>query len=197
MPKRASCLIIGRHPQVPREVRVVCKQLTGILQLGDCCSHLNIKAQGSKIMTPPEFEAAAGCSKGKNWKVSFGALLQLVSGHASCSLSVVMHHAACQWSCIMQPVSGHASCSLSVVMQPVSGHASCSLSVVMHHAACQWSCIMQPVMGHASCILSCIMQLVSGHELVSGHASCIMQPVSGHASSSLPGCQLHGLRERG
>ena len=103
MPKRASCLIIGRHPQVPREVRVVCKQLTGILQLGDCCSHLNIKAQGSKIMTPPEFEAAAGCSKGKNWKVSFGALLQLVSGHASCSLSVVMHHAACQWSCIIQP----------------------------------------------------------------------------------------------
>ena len=85
MPKRASCLIIGRHPKVPREVRVVCKQLTGILQLGDCCSHLNIKTQGSKVMTPPEFEAAAGCSKGKNWKVSFGAA------------------AACQWSCIMQP----------------------------------------------------------------------------------------------
>ena len=85
MPKRASCLIIGRHPKVPREVRVVCKQLTGILQLGDCCSHLNIKTQGSKVMTPPEFEAAAGCSKGKNWKVIFGAA------------------AACQWSCIMQP----------------------------------------------------------------------------------------------
>ena len=83
MPKRASCLIIGRHPQVPREVRVVCKHLTGILQLGDCCSHLNIKTQGSKIMTPPEFEAAAGCSKGKNWKVGFVAA------------------AACQWSCIM------------------------------------------------------------------------------------------------
>jgi len=85
MPKRASCLIIGRHPQVPREVRVICKQLTGILQLGDCCSHLNVKTQDSKILTPPEFEAAAGCSKGKNWKVSFGAA------------------AACQWSCIMQP----------------------------------------------------------------------------------------------
>ena len=85
MPKRAACLIIGRHPQVPREVRVICKQLTGILQLGDCCSHLNVKTQDSKILTPPEFEAAAGCSKGKNWKVSFGAA------------------AACQWSCIMQP----------------------------------------------------------------------------------------------
>jgi len=176
MPKRASCLIIGRHPQVPREVRVVCKQLTGILQLGDCCSHLNIKAQGSKIMTPPEFEAAAGCSKGKNWKVSFGALLQLVSGHASCSLSVVMHHAACQWSCIMQPVSGHASCSLSVVMQPVSGHASCSLSVVMHHAACQWSCIMQLVSGHASCSLSVVMHHAACH------GSCIMQPIMHHAA---------------
>ncbi|KAL0024429.1 hypothetical protein WJX77_002107 [Trebouxia sp. C0004] len=70
MPKRASCLIIGRHPQVPREVRVVCKQLTGILQLGDCGSHLHIKTHGSKIMTPPEFETAAGCSKGKNWKAN-------------------------------------------------------------------------------------------------------------------------------
>ena len=154
MPKRASCLIIGRHPQVPREVRVVCKQLTGILQLGDCCSHLNIKAQGSKLMTPPEFEAAAGCSKGKNWKVSFGALLQPVSGHA-----------ACQWSCIMQLVSDHASCSLSCIMQLVS-----------------WSCIMQLVMqlvsGHASCSLSCIMQLVSW----SCSLSCIMLLVSGHAA---------------
>ena len=70
MPKRASCLIIGRHPQVPREVKVVCKQLTGVLQLRDCCSHLSIRAPGNILMTPPEFEAAAGCSKGKNWKVS-------------------------------------------------------------------------------------------------------------------------------
>ena len=69
MPRRASCLIIGRHPQVPREVKVICKQLTGVLQLGDCCSYLNIATQGS-TMTPPDFEAAAGCSKSKNWKVS-------------------------------------------------------------------------------------------------------------------------------
>ncbi len=73
MPKRASCLIVGRHPQVPREVRVVCKQLTGVLQLGDCCQHLTIKANGNKVLTPPEFESAAGCGKGKNWKV--GCLL--------------------------------------------------------------------------------------------------------------------------
>ncbi len=91
MPKRASCLIIGRHPQVPREVRVVCKQLTGILQLGDCCSHLNIKTQGSKIMTPPEFEAAAGCSKGKNWKVSFGAACSLSEHHAGPSPAPAPH----------------------------------------------------------------------------------------------------------
>ena len=67
--KRASCLIIARHPQVPRELKVTCKQLTGVLQLGDCCTHLTIKMQGGELMTPPEFEAAAGCSKGKNWKV--------------------------------------------------------------------------------------------------------------------------------
>lgn len=67
--KRASCLIIARHPQVPRELKVTCKQLTGVLQLGDCCTNLTIKMQGDKLMTPPEFEAAAGCSKGKNWKV--------------------------------------------------------------------------------------------------------------------------------
>lgn len=67
-PKRASCLIIGRHPHVPREVRVICKQLTGRLQLGECCQHLTILAPGNELMSPPEFEAAAGCSKGKNWK---------------------------------------------------------------------------------------------------------------------------------
>ena len=70
MPKRASCLIIGRHPQVPHEVNVTCKQLSGVLQLGQCCSHLSIKVGGNQLMTPPEFEAAAGCSRGKNWKVS-------------------------------------------------------------------------------------------------------------------------------
>ena len=68
-PKRASCLIIGRHPQVPQEVKIICKQLTGRLQLGECCQHLNIIASGNQVMSPPEFEAAAGCSKGKNWKV--------------------------------------------------------------------------------------------------------------------------------
>ena len=69
MPKRASCLIIGRHPEAPKEVRVICKQLTGLLQLGNCGACLCIKVPGSKVMTPPEFEATAGCSKGKNWKV--------------------------------------------------------------------------------------------------------------------------------
>ncbi len=37
-------------------------------------------------MTPPEFEAAAGCSKGKNWKVSYST-----AGACQCL------------SCIMQP----------------------------------------------------------------------------------------------
>ena len=69
MPKRASCLIIGRHPEAPKEVRVICKQLTGLLQLGNCGARLCIKVPGSKVMTPPECEATAGCSKGKNWKV--------------------------------------------------------------------------------------------------------------------------------
>ncbi|KAL0031901.1 hypothetical protein WJX79_004281 [Trebouxia sp. C0005] len=117
MPKRASCLIIGRHPQVPREVRVVCKQLTGILQLGDCCSHLNIKTQDSKIMTPPEFEAAAGCSKGKNWKANIKVqgsngrnqmlkvwlpgLMQLVGDHAKAAVARDAHI-----STLLDPQSG-------------------------------------------------------------------------------------------
>jgi len=69
--KRASCVIIGRHPQAPREVRVACRQLVGTLLLGDCCQQLKIQVSvlGNKLLSPSEFEAAAGCSKGKNWKV--------------------------------------------------------------------------------------------------------------------------------
>lgn len=102
-PKRASCLIIGRHPHVPREVRVICKQLTGRLQLGECCQHLTILAPGNELMSPPEFEAAAGCSKGKNWKANIKVqgnngknqmlklwlpgLMQLVGDHAKAAVA--------------------------------------------------------------------------------------------------------------
>ncbi|KAL0048769.1 hypothetical protein WJX82_010587 [Trebouxia sp. C0006] len=74
--KRASCVIIGRHPQAPREVRVACRQLVGTLLLGDCCQQLKIQvaALGNKLLSPSEFEAAAGCSKGKNWKANIKVL---------------------------------------------------------------------------------------------------------------------------
>ncbi|KAL3132880.1 hypothetical protein ABBQ38_006799 [Trebouxia sp. C0009 RCD-2024] len=106
-PKRASCLIIGRHPQVPREVRVICKQLMGRLQLGECCQHLTILAPGNELMSPPEFEAAAGCSKGKNWKANIKVqgnngknqmlklwlpgLMQLVGDHAKAAVAKDVH----------------------------------------------------------------------------------------------------------
>ena len=71
VPKRASCQILARHPQAPYFVPVICKQLTGKLLLERCGCHLQIKADcpGYPLLTPAEFEAAAGCSKGKNWKV--------------------------------------------------------------------------------------------------------------------------------
>ncbi|DBB04332.1 hypothetical protein WJX77_004983 [Trebouxia sp. C0004] len=74
--KRASCVIIGRHPQAPREVRVACRQLVGILLLGDCCQQLKIQVSvlGNKLLSPSEFEAAAGCSKGRNWKANIKVL---------------------------------------------------------------------------------------------------------------------------
>ena len=52
-------------------MRVACRQLVGTLLLGDCCQQLKIQvaALGNKLLSPSEFEAAAGCSKGKNWKV--------------------------------------------------------------------------------------------------------------------------------
>ena len=60
--------IIGRHPDTPREVPVVCRQLTGTLLLRDCFQQLRIRYKGSEV-APPDFEVAAGCSKSKNWKV--------------------------------------------------------------------------------------------------------------------------------
>jgi len=107
-PKRASCVITGRHPNTPRQVAVVCRQLTGTLVLGDCCQQLKILHNGSE-MAPPDFEAAAGCSKGKNWKVSnrchlsgdmknfagMQALVQDVTGQACmmlCMLTFVSWH---------------------------------------------------------------------------------------------------------
>ena len=70
--KKTPCLIIGRHPQAPREVPVVCKQITGSLLLGNVRDELRIKPnlpQDPSVLSPSDFEAAAGCSKGKNWKV--------------------------------------------------------------------------------------------------------------------------------
>lgn len=70
--KRMPCLIIGRHPQAPREVCVVCKQITGSLLLGNVREELRIRPNtphNPSVLSPSEFEAAAGCSKGKNWKV--------------------------------------------------------------------------------------------------------------------------------
>lgn len=71
VPKRASCLIIARHPQAPSQIPVICKQLTGMLLLGNPCDQLKIRANsaGHPVLSPAEFEASAGCSKGKNWKV--------------------------------------------------------------------------------------------------------------------------------
>ena len=65
------CLIIGRHAQLPREVLVVCKQITGTLLLNNVREELKVRVnlQGNQTVSPSEFEAAAGCSKGKNWKV--------------------------------------------------------------------------------------------------------------------------------
>ena len=141
MPKRASCLIIGRHPQVPREVRVVCKQLTGILQLGDCCSHLNIKTQGSKIMTPPEFEAAAGCSKGKNWKVSFGAA---AACDASCSPPPPLSPLPSQClQCFVLCCHAQQSSKLASVKLPLE------LLLALLHATC---CASQPASRSYCCI---------------------------------------------
>lgn len=67
-PRRPSCIIIGRHLDTPSEVPVVCRQLTGTLLLSDCCQQLRIRYNGSEV-APSDFEAAAGCNKGKNWKV--------------------------------------------------------------------------------------------------------------------------------
>ena len=75
------CLIISRHPQLPREVLVMCKQITGTLLLGDVRQELKVRVNihGSPIMSPSEFEAAAGCSKGKNWKVGYRACADCIS----------------------------------------------------------------------------------------------------------------------
>lgn len=72
VPKRASCLIIARHPQAPPQIPVICKQLTGMLMLGKSCDQLKIRAdsEGRPVLSPADFEAAAGCSKGKNWKAN-------------------------------------------------------------------------------------------------------------------------------
>lgn len=69
--KRMPCLIIARHPQTPREVTVVCKQISGTLLLQDVRQELRIRShtEGNPVLSPADFEAAAGCSKGKNWKV--------------------------------------------------------------------------------------------------------------------------------
>ncbi|DBA78145.1 TPA: hypothetical protein ACH3X2_008112 [Trebouxia sp. C0005] len=74
--KRMPCLIIGRHAQLPREVLVVCKQITGSLLLNNVREELKVRVnlQGNQIVSPSEFEAAAGCSKGKNWKANIRVL---------------------------------------------------------------------------------------------------------------------------
>ena len=54
------------------EVPVVCKQITGSLLLGSVREELRIRPSlpgNPSLLSPSEFEAAAGCSKGKNWKV--------------------------------------------------------------------------------------------------------------------------------
>ena len=74
--KRMPCLIIGRHPEAPKEVSVVCKQISGSLLLGDVKQELRIRShtEGRPVLSPADFEATAGCSKGKNWKVSHAFL---------------------------------------------------------------------------------------------------------------------------
>ncbi len=77
--KRMPCLIIGRHAQLPREVLVVCKQNTGTLLLGNAREELKVRLNlvGNQVVSPSEFEAAAGCSKGKNWKVCEAAMTSI------------------------------------------------------------------------------------------------------------------------
>ncbi|KAL0018043.1 hypothetical protein WJX79_010825 [Trebouxia sp. C0005] len=74
--KRMPCLIIGRHAQLPRDVRVVCKQITGTLLLNSVREELRVRVdlQGNQIISPSEFETAAGCNKGKNWKANIRVL---------------------------------------------------------------------------------------------------------------------------
>ncbi|KAL0048386.1 hypothetical protein WJX82_002018 [Trebouxia sp. C0006] len=74
--KRMPCLIIGRHAQLPREVLVVCKQITGTLVLNNVREELKVRVNlhGNQTVSPSEFEAAAGCSKGKNWKANIRVL---------------------------------------------------------------------------------------------------------------------------
>ena len=68
--RRPMCVIIECHPGAPWQVQVTCRLLKGTLLLGNC-QHLKITVPslGHKLLSPPEFEAEAGCSRGKNWKV--------------------------------------------------------------------------------------------------------------------------------
>lgn len=95
------CLIIGRHGQLPREVLVVCKQITGTLLLNNVREELKVRVnlQGNQTVSPSEFEAAAGCSKGKNWKVSNSPDLNLQVQSVETSVMRVGSFVACICAC--------------------------------------------------------------------------------------------------
>ena len=66
----SSWLVLECHPQLPEEVPVVCKHLTGMLQLCPAGSHLSIKLTGPGChgtVSPPELEAMLGLTH--DWKV--------------------------------------------------------------------------------------------------------------------------------
>ena len=81
--KRTPCLIVARHAQLPREVPVVCKQIRGVLLLGNVRKELTIRSSqlgNPTIMSTADFETAAGCSNGKQ---TFWHFLKQDEGHAS------------------------------------------------------------------------------------------------------------------
>ncbi|KAL0018044.1 hypothetical protein WJX79_010825 [Trebouxia sp. C0005] len=74
--KRMPCLIIGRHAQLPRDVRVVCKQITGTLLLNSVREELraNIRVLGKNGST-------------QMLKVWLRGLIQLVGDHQKVAIA--------------------------------------------------------------------------------------------------------------
>ena len=82
--------------------------------LGDCCQQLKILHNGSE-MAPPDFEAAAGCSKGKNWKVSNRCPLS--GDMKNRNAGVVQDGQACMMLCMLTLALWH-SVTVAIAADP-------------------------------------------------------------------------------